>query len=98
MIEAGRPSRRDFLGWFGSAVSASALLTRTCDALLAEIRANSNHADEEFWAFIRKQSMLEPQLIYLNAGTTGAMPRPVFEAEVAYQRMLAKNPKSASDL
>lgn len=37
--------------------------------------------------------MIEPGLIYLNAGTTGAMPRPVFDAEVRYQRMLAENPK-----
>ena len=34
-----------------------------------------------------------PGLIYLNAGTTGAMPQPVFDAEVRYQRMLAENPK-----
>lgn len=49
--------------------------------------------DEEFWRFLRKQFMLEEGLIYLNSGTTGAMPRPVFDAVVRYQRMLAENPK-----
>jgi len=98
MSKLTRPSRRRFLGRLCGTVSASAFLATGSDPLLArtlaEIRARADDtAHEEFWAFIRKQFMLEPGLIYLNAGTTGAMPGPVFEAEVRYQRLLAENPK-----
>src|SRR4029079_6669701 len=48
---------------------------------------------EEFWTFLRAQFMVEPGRIYLNAGTTGLMPRPVVEAEARYQSELAANPK-----
>jgi len=30
---------------------------------------------EEYWAFLRAQFMVEPGRVYLNAGTTGLMPR-----------------------
>ncbi len=90
-------SRRKFLKPFSAALFALGSATGSS----AQTKAGNGDVkppkpekdDEEFWAFIRKQFMLEPGLIYLNAGTTGAMPRPVFEAEVRYQRMLAENPK-----
>ncbi len=100
MTASKKSSRRGFLLDFSGALSASAFWATGTDPLLAktseEIRARSQSQDkddEEFWAFIRKQFMLEPGLIYLNSGTTGAMPRPVFEAQGRYQRMLAENPK-----
>lgn len=92
-------SRRNFFRQAGLTASISALSGAARDPLLAEAltEIGSKRADnkdhEEFWTFVRKQFMLEPGLIYLNNGTTGAMPRPVFEAEVRYQRMLAENPK-----
>jgi selenocysteine lyase/cysteine desulfurase len=78
-------SRRAFVQQFsGAAFSAP---------VLAQIATHEFKDSEDYWIFIRQQFLLEPDLIYLNAGTTGAMPRPVFEAEIRYQRMLAENPK-----
>jgi selenocysteine lyase/cysteine desulfurase len=94
-------SRRNFFhqlaGWTTAAASAVTLRKDPLgEAALAAVRNLSETTpdqDEEFWRFIRKQHILEEGLIYLNNGTTGAMPRPVFEAVVRYQRMLAENPK-----
>src|SRR5262249_14171772 len=91
-------SRRGLLR-LGGGLSASAFLADGRDPLLAEAlaevraRAAADGDSEQFWDFVRKQFMLEQGLVYLNSGTTGAMPRPVFEAEVRYQRLLAENPK-----
>lgn len=78
-------SRRKFAKSFSAGVLAA--------PLLAQVSSRDFKDAEEFWTFVRKQFLLEPGLIYLNAGTTGAMPRPVFEAETRYQRMLAEDPK-----
>ena len=91
-------SRRGLLR-LGGGLSASAFLAAGTDPRLAEAlaevraRAAADGDSEQFWSFIGKQFMLEQGLVYLNSGTTGAMPRPVFEAEIRYQRMLAENPK-----
>src|SRR5262249_44303584 len=81
----GTSSRRKFIERF----SCGAMTP----ALLAQISTRDFKDAEDYWVFIRKQFLLEPGLTYLNVGTTGAMPRPVFEAEIRYQRMLAENPK-----
>jgi len=90
-------SRRRFLGLGGTA-SASILLGG--DRLFAEAmsaiqdRAARRMQDQEdFWSFLRNQFAVEPGRIYLNAGTTGLMPKPVLEAEARYQSELAANPK-----
>ena len=75
-------SRRKFIERFSCAAITP--------PLLAQISTRDFKDAEDYWVFIRKQFLLEPGLIYLNTGTTGAMPRPVFEAEIRYQRMLAE--------
>ena len=101
MTKPTRSSRRQFVGRFSGAMLTSAALDAARSNTLAAqtTQARSSRAslnpklDEEFWTFISKQFLLENGLIYLNAGTTGAMPRPVFDAQLRYQRMLAENPK-----
>lgn len=88
-------SRRRFLGLSGT-VSASVLLAgdRALAQALGAIQSAKKIQDrEDYWTFIRAQFMLEPGRIYLNAGTTGLMPRPIVEAEAQYQSELAANPK-----
>jgi hypothetical protein len=93
-------SRRTFVRRVAGAAWASTLIETGREPVLAEALANLradatpvNTADEAFWDDIRARFLLEPDLIYLNAGTTGAMPRAILEAEGRYQRLLAENPK-----
>jgi selenocysteine lyase/cysteine desulfurase len=93
-------SRRRFLRRMGWGTWVAGFLFQGRDPLLAEVlddlRAQSAGADpgnEAFWASVREKFLLEPGLTYLNAGTTGAMPRAVFDAQMRYQRLLAENPK-----
>jgi isopenicillin-N epimerase len=90
---SAKPSRRQFVGRFSGAVVTSAAVGSNPLAAQIPVGANSKLMDEAYWTFLSKQFLLESGLTYLNAGTTGAMPRPVFDAEVRYQRMLAENPK-----
>src|SRR5262245_53484441 len=90
---SAKPSRRQFVSRFSGAVAASASLGSRSMAAQVSSAASKKRMDEEFWTFISKQFLLESGLIYLNAGTTGAMPQPVFNAQLRYQRMLAENPK-----
>src|SRR5216684_3898421 len=90
-----KSSRRQFVGGFSSAVATSVSLGASSRPLAAQTAsvANTKLMDEAYWTFVSKQFLLEGGLTYLNAGTTGAMPRPVFDAQARYQRMLAENPK-----
>lgn len=100
MRTIGSTSRRSFLGQIGGVVGTSVLCAGGRDELFAESLAAvqaegaATQHGEEFWKFLRQQFLFEPGLIYLNSGTTGAMPRPVFEASVRFLRMLAENPKN----
>ena len=45
-----------------------------------------------YTAAVRDQFLLDPDLVFLNHGSFGACPVPVFEAHVALQRELERNP------
>lgn len=91
-------SRRHFLGAV-AAGSAGALLAG--GASLAEARASIASIgkaraeavpDDEFWARVRREFLVSDELAYMNSGTLGPMPKPVYYAVVDGYRALASDP------
>jgi isopenicillin-N epimerase len=99
-------SRRNFLRTAG--FSSAAVLTeiaRTKTGLAQELQkiagksgTGTTQWDEDggYWAKVRKHFMLEEGFSYLNTGTLGPTPRPVWEAMNEYWRLMAVNPNEKS--
>ncbi len=91
-------SRRQFLGTL-AAGSAAALLAggasraeaRASIASIEEARTEAA-PEEEFWAQVRGEFLISEELAYMNSGTLGPMPKPVFYAVVDGYRALAADP------
>ncbi len=49
-------------------------------------------AEEAYWQAIRKQYMIAPDEIYLNTGSFGSQPRPVFEKMLEIIEDVERNP------
>ncbi len=49
-------------------------------------------AEERDWQTVREQYMLDPDEIYLNTGSFGSLPRPVFDCLVEGLRKTEQNP------
>lgn len=45
-----------------------------------------------FWHWVQNRFTLDPQLVYMNIGTTGSMPRFVLRNYDKYNRIIARNP------
>ncbi|MYE48828.1 MAG: hypothetical protein F4X96_05290, partial [Gammaproteobacteria bacterium] len=91
-------SRRRFLGAV-AAGSAGALLAG--GALRGEARASISAieqaqadalAEEDFWSKVRREFLISDELAYMNSGTLGPMPKPVYYAVVDGYRALASDP------
>lgn len=54
--------------------------------------------DGGFWARVRSQFMLQDGFGYLNTGTLGPTPKPVYDAMVEYWRLMAVNPHENSNI
>jgi selenocysteine lyase/cysteine desulfurase len=52
--------------------------------------------DEGYWAKVRGKFLLEKGLAYLNNGTVGPTPTPVYESLLNYWRLMAENPNENS--
>ncbi len=101
---SGRPfSRRVFLG--GSAAAAAAFggarlspkaaastINSPSTAEISRLRMRYGADDEAFWRAVRQSIMLSPDIVYLNDGSYGTPPRPVFDALVGYHRVVSQNP------
>lgn len=48
--------------------------------------------DEQYWRAVRQSIMLDPETVFLNDGSYGTPPRPVFDALLKYNRLLTENP------
>ena len=60
---------------------------------MADISDASQGGDEErLWRVVKSQFMYEPGLIYMNNGTLGVCPRPVFNAVVEAMAYQEQNP------
>lgn len=64
----------------------------------AETLGEDRRQDGGFWEKVRKQFMLEKGFTYMNTGTLGPTPRPVYEAMVEYWRLMAVNPNENSQI
>lgn len=99
-------SRRNFFGGFTSrsalTVSALAQVKAAFAQRAAALRPSRDPFDENwrnddgYWAKVRKQLMLEEGFAYLNTGTLGPTPRPVWTAMNEYWRQMAVNPNEKS--
>lgn len=50
--------------------------------------------EPRFWEKVRQEFILDPDVVYLNIGTTGAMPRRVLENYAQYNRLAASRPRT----
>jgi isopenicillin-N epimerase len=91
--------RRYFIKLGGMAATGSALcLNIPCSAAPKGIPPpGSPFPEKAFWKRIRNQFALDPRQIYMNIGTTGAMPRKVIENFDRYNRLVARHPMGFMD-
>ena len=103
-LEPGTPagvSRRLFLRTVGAG-SAGALAAGGVREAAAARGAGGMEAlaaaqadavsDAEFWATVRGEFLISDELAYMNSGTLGPMPKPVYYAVVDGYRALAADP------
>lgn len=98
----GRFSRRGFLGRLAGGSTAAVVgladtrvaFARSLESL--RVIGPDGLGDGGYWEKIRKQFMLEDGFAYLNTGTLGPTPRPVWEAMNEYWRLMAINPNENS--
>src|SRR5207244_9393110 len=58
--------------------------------------AHNDNSEEGYWNKIHRKFMLDVGLSYLNNGTLGPTPTPVFDNLCAYWRLMAVNPNENS--
>ena len=97
-------SRRSFLKTLGITTAGLTTLGLT-DGFTATAQSQTglkalaggpgNFMDEWYWLKVRMQFVLKPDLIYLNTGTEGAMPRIVLDKMQDYFRQFASFPYDA---
>ncbi len=100
-------SRRNFFRQFAGGSAALTTLTQVKAAFAQSTQAvrQAGSASQEdwridggYWAKVRKRFMLEEGFTYMNNGTLGPTPRPVYEAMVEYWRLMAVNPHENSQI
>jgi len=92
-------SRRGFLS--GGATLAGVTAAKTAFAQsLQNLDASTENwrFDDGFWGRVRSQFMLQDGFGYLNTGTLGPTPKPVYDAMVEYWRLMAVNPHENSNI
>ena len=86
--------RRNFLKLTGVAAAGGTLsLPLPCQSATKKtLSIDHGLPDKAFWKTIQDQFVLDPKQIYMNIGTTGAMPRRVLENFDKYNHVVARNP------
>lgn len=89
--------RRDFVKGLAAGVAALPFLPEVGNALasrLHRLRADlaDREADEQFWRRVGTEFALNPDLIHMNTGSTGAAPRLVIDALCNYAREIEGDP------
>jgi L-cysteine/cystine lyase len=96
-------SRRNWLHSFlGGSAAAVTTLTQVKQGFAAALQAvappDTWRHDDGYWEKVRKQFMMEPGFAYMNTGTLGPTPRPVYQALTEYWRLMAVNPNENSNI
>ena len=91
--------RRHFLKFTGAMAAGGALsLSMSCPSTTEKIPSmDSGLPDAEFWKAVQDQFILDPDQVYMNIGTTGAMPRRVIDNFNAYNYVIARHPMGFMD-
>jgi isopenicillin-N epimerase len=91
--------RRSFIKLTGIATAGSALNLNTPGQAAPKgiTPIDPGLPDKAFWKRVRHQFLLDPKQIYMNIGTTGAMPRQVLENFNKYNRVVARHPLGFMD-
>src|SRR5215813_1625827 len=91
-------SRRKFVAHSGAALGALGAIKTAFAETVSQLAPPSAawRTDEGYWEKIRKKFLLEEGLAYLNNGTVGPTPTPVFDNLCAYWRLMAVNPNENS--
>ncbi len=92
-------SRRDFVRKFlaGTALSAAALAEANAKMAQSITSLNMKYLDDEapdgaYWEAVRAQFLFEDNLIMMNNGTVGPMPKPVFNRLMSGFKTQVENP------
>ena len=91
--------RRSFLKLAGIAAAGGAIgLNTACQSTLEKLPAIDHTLTEKrFWKTVQQQFALDPEQVYMNIGTTGAMPIRVLENYDRYNRVVARHPMGFMD-
>ncbi len=88
-------SRRGFLRGLTGA-SAAAGLASAAEAAQASLRTiealDAKTPEAEYWAKVRAEFMVSEEMAFMNNGTLGPMPKPVYYSVVENYRALASDP------
>jgi selenocysteine lyase/cysteine desulfurase len=100
MIAHTRPSRRSFLRQIAAAGAATELVAGRASASLRALgrAASAATSEDEYWAKVRGEFLLDEHLAYMNNGTLGPTPKPVYYTVVERYRELAEKPGAPNDL
>ena len=91
--------RRKFLKIAGIAAAGSAVsLNTACQSTTKKVPPiNHGLSDGKFWKNVQGQFALDPKQVYMNIGTTGAMPLKMLDNYDNYNRVVARHPMGFSD-
>ena len=95
----GRISRRAFLGgaaaiaaFSGKGISAELASNSLNTSQIANLGLRQDISEEQYWRAVRQSIMLSPDVVFLNDGSYGTPPRPVFDALIRYNRITTEKP------
>ena len=91
--------RRSFLKLAGIAAAGGAISLNAGSQSAAKEIPPVEHGlpEKNFWKNVQNQFALDPEQVYMNIGTTGAMPRRVLKNYDKYNRVVARHPMGFMD-
>ena len=92
-------SRRSFLKRFGAVAGGTALMPITkAGAMKGTSTKLIPLSRDSSWAEVQNQFTLDPEIIYMNIGTEGSLPRPVYDAYITSLKQFTASPTDAAFL